>query len=54
MDMAVFDGEFNLTGRSGQTIALVGPSGCGMLLSLLIFFTTFFQNTSIIVAYITI
>ena len=42
MDMTVFDGEFNLAGRSGQAIALVGPSGCGMLLLLLIFFLLHF------------
>ncbi|KAI9255706.1 putative ABC transporter protein, partial [Phascolomyces articulosus] len=29
IDVPVFDGEFNLSGKSGQTIALVGPSGCG-------------------------
>jgi ABC-type multidrug transport system fused ATPase/permease subunit len=25
----IFDGEFNLKGEAGKTIALVGPSGCG-------------------------
>ncbi|KAI8141628.1 putative ABC transporter protein [Fennellomyces sp. T-0311] len=29
MDVSIFDGEFNLQGKSGQTIALVGSSGCG-------------------------
>ncbi|KAI8991707.1 P-loop containing nucleoside triphosphate hydrolase protein [Mycotypha africana] len=28
-DINIFDGEFNLHGPSGKTIALVGPSGCG-------------------------
>jgi ABC-type multidrug transport system fused ATPase/permease subunit len=28
-DTAIFDGEFNLHGNAGKTIALVGPSGCG-------------------------
>lgn len=28
-DVTIFDGQFNLSGKSGQTIALVGPSGCG-------------------------
>lgn len=25
----IFTGEFNITGRKNQTLALVGPSGCG-------------------------
>ncbi|CAO3626776.1 unnamed protein product [Mucor hiemalis] len=28
-EISIFDGNFNLSGKSGQTIALVGPSGCG-------------------------
>jgi ATP-binding cassette subfamily B (MDR/TAP) protein 1 len=28
-DISIFDGEFNLQGKAGQTIALVGPSGSG-------------------------
>jgi ATP-binding cassette subfamily B (MDR/TAP) protein 1 len=28
-DVAVFNGKFNLQGKAGQTIALVGQSGCG-------------------------
>ncbi|KAL0139468.1 P-loop containing nucleoside triphosphate hydrolase protein [Mucor lusitanicus] len=28
-DIPIFDGEFNLKGKQGQTIALVGPSGSG-------------------------
>lgn len=28
-EITIFDGNFNLSGKSGQTIALVGPSGCG-------------------------
>ncbi|KAI8331210.1 P-loop containing nucleoside triphosphate hydrolase protein [Chlamydoabsidia padenii] len=28
-DVPIFNGEFNLSGKSNTTIALVGPSGCG-------------------------
>ncbi|KAL0086716.1 P-loop containing nucleoside triphosphate hydrolase protein [Phycomyces blakesleeanus] len=28
-NISIFDGEFNLKGKAGQTIALVGASGCG-------------------------
>ncbi|KAL0079725.1 P-loop containing nucleoside triphosphate hydrolase protein [Phycomyces blakesleeanus] len=28
-DIAIFNGEFNLKGKAGHTIALVGASGCG-------------------------
>ncbi|KAI9021523.1 putative ABC transporter protein [Phycomyces nitens] len=28
-DISIFNGEFNLNGKAGQTIALVGASGCG-------------------------
>ncbi|KAI8143269.1 putative ABC transporter protein [Fennellomyces sp. T-0311] len=28
-DVPIFNGEFNLDGSAGMTIALVGPSGCG-------------------------
>ncbi|KAI8976786.1 P-loop containing nucleoside triphosphate hydrolase protein [Pilobolus umbonatus] len=28
-DVSIFNGEFDLEGKAGKTIALVGPSGCG-------------------------